>query len=401
MNNSRLFGSTLIIAGTTIGAGMLALPLASAGLGFSTSMIMMLSIWTLMAFTALLMLEIHQHAEADATLHTLAHQFLGTKGKWVATGAMLFLFYALCAAYIAGGGSQFNQKLHNWFNLDTSQELATLIFTFIIALVVTFGTQSVDKVNRVLFAAKIIAMATVLFFLSPSIHLDNLVAMPIQQGLIISALPVIFTSFGFHGSIPAVVKYLELDVKAVKRALVIGSSIPLLVYTLWQISTLGVLSQSELAASSDLSLFINSLSQTVHQGAFSNAVSIFADLALLTSFLGVSLGLFEFLGDSLSKKKLGANRFNIAIITFTPPLAFALFYPQGFITALGYAAIALVVLAVFLPVAMVGKARKVVAYDNCYQVKGGTLPLVAAGTFGMVIIATQIAISVGLIPALG
>lgn len=401
MNNSRLIGSTLIIAGTTIGAGMLALPLASAGLGFSTSMIMMLCIWTLMAFTALLMLELHQHAEHDATLHTLAQQFLGKKGKWLATGAMLFLFYALCAAYIAGGGSQFNQKLHHWFNLDTSQEFATLMFTFIIALVVTFGTQSVDKVNRVLFAAKIIAMATVLFFLSPSIHLDNLTAMPVQQGLIISALPVIFTSFGFHGSIPAVVKYLELDVKAVKRALVVGSSIPLLVYTLWQISTLGVLSQSELASSSDLSLFINSLSQTVQQGTFSNAVSIFADLALLTSFLGVSLGLFEFLGDSLGKHKVGSNRFNIAIITFTPPLAFALFYPQGFITALGYAAIALVILAVFLPVVMVGKARKQLAYENCYQVKGGAIPLVLAGTFGVVIIATQIAISVGLIPALG
>lgn len=183
--------------------------------------------------------------------------------------------------------------------------------------------------------------------------------------------------------------------------MVIGSSIPLLIYTLWQISTLGVLSQSELSGSSDLSLFINTLSQTVQQGAFSNAVSIFADLALLTSFLGVSLGLFEFLGDSLGKKKLGSNRFNIAVITFTPPLAFALFYPQGFITALGYAAIALVVLAVFLPIAMIGKARKNLAYDDCYQVKGGTIPLVAAGAFGMIIIATQIAISLGLIPALG
>ncbi|MCV5373209.1 hypothetical protein OFD18_34005, partial [Escherichia coli] len=33
MSRSKVFGSTLIIAGTTIGAGMLALPLASAGIG--------------------------------------------------------------------------------------------------------------------------------------------------------------------------------------------------------------------------------------------------------------------------------------------------------------------------------------------------------------------------------
>ncbi|MCV5837916.1 tyrosine transporter TyrP, partial [Escherichia coli] len=50
MSRSKVFGSTLIIAGTTIGAGMLALPLASAGIGFSTSIIIMLGLWALMAF---------------------------------------------------------------------------------------------------------------------------------------------------------------------------------------------------------------------------------------------------------------------------------------------------------------------------------------------------------------
>lgn len=63
MTQSKLLGSTLIIAGTTIGAGMLALPLASAGIGFSTSLMIMLGLWMLMAFTALLMVEIHQYAD--------------------------------------------------------------------------------------------------------------------------------------------------------------------------------------------------------------------------------------------------------------------------------------------------------------------------------------------------
>ncbi|MGL5399589.1 MAG: aromatic amino acid transport family protein, partial [Plesiomonas shigelloides] len=34
---SRLLGSILIVAGTTIGAGMLAMPLASAGIGFGAT----------------------------------------------------------------------------------------------------------------------------------------------------------------------------------------------------------------------------------------------------------------------------------------------------------------------------------------------------------------------------
>ena len=108
--------------------------------------------------------ELHQHADYDATLHTLAKQFLGDEGKWIATFAMLFLFYALCAAYIAGGGGQFNDKLHNWFAIDVSNGIGTLIFTIIIAAIVTFGTHSVDRVNRVLFTCKLIAMAVMLFF---------------------------------------------------------------------------------------------------------------------------------------------------------------------------------------------------------------------------------------------
>ena len=45
----------LIVAGTTIGAGMLALPIASAGLGFTTALSLILITWALMTYTALLM----------------------------------------------------------------------------------------------------------------------------------------------------------------------------------------------------------------------------------------------------------------------------------------------------------------------------------------------------------
>ena len=109
--------------------------------------------------TALLMVELHQHAEASATLHTLAKQFLGQKGKWVASFSMLFLFYSLCAAYIAGGGAQFGERISQFTGLEITSTTSTVIFTLVVAAVVTIGTGTVDKVNRVLFAIKLIAMA--------------------------------------------------------------------------------------------------------------------------------------------------------------------------------------------------------------------------------------------------
>ncbi|MBF4336387.1 aromatic amino acid transport family protein [Vibrio anguillarum] len=405
MTQSKIFGSTLIIAGTTIGAGMLALPLASAGIGFGTSLLIMIALWALMAFTALLMVEIHQYADKDATLHTLAKQILGQKGKWVASFAMLFLFYSLCAAYIAGGGAQFTHRLTEFAGIEISNPLGTLLFTLLVALVVTIGTSTVDKVNRLLFAGKMVAMIIVLSFLAPNVSQSYLLSMPLEQGLIVAAIPVIFTSFGFHGSIPAIVNYLDGDTPSLRKAILIGSAIPLIIYIFWQIVTLGVVSQPQLVENSGLSALIVTLGQTVHQSNLSSIIGVFADLALLTSFLGVSLGLFEFMGDTIKKKNIPLHCMAASVITYLPPLVFALFYPQGFIMALGYAAIALTILAIFLPIVMVIKVRSNQVFQpqggTQYQVRGGKLALTMTATIGLMIVTSQIFISLGVLPALG
>ncbi|ADT89572.1 aromatic amino acid transport family protein [Vibrio furnissii] len=401
MMKSKLLGSTLIIAGTTIGAGMLALPLASAGIGFSTSLMIMFALWAMMAFTALLMVEIHQYADKDATLHTLAKQILGRKGKWVATFAMLFLFYALCAAYIAGGGAQFTSRIGELTGLEVSGPTGTLIFTLIVAAVVTIGTGTVDRVNRLLFAGKMVAMVMVLTFLAPNVSQSYLLSMPLGQGLVIASIPVIFTSFGFHGSIPAIVNYLDGHTPSLRKAIVIGSAIPLIIYVFWQIVTLGVVSQPQLVENAGLSALIGTLSQTVHQSNLGNVIGIFADLALLTSFLGVSLGLFEFMGDTIRKKDGNMNRMVASLATFVPPLMFALFYPQGFILALGYAAIALAVLAIFLPLMMVSRVRRQSKEGTYYQVMGGTPALAITGVVGILIVGAQLLITIGVLPSLG
>ncbi|ASI92424.1 aromatic amino acid transport family protein [Vibrio mediterranei] len=410
---SKVLGSTLIIAGTTIGAGMLALPIASAGIGFGTSLVLMFALWALMAYTALLMVELHQYADHSATLHTLAKQVLGKKGKYIASFAMLFLFYALCAAYIAGGGGQFADRLDMLFGIRLPGTVATLLFTVLVALTVTIGTHAVDKLNRVLFTLKLIAMGSVLFLLAPNVTQGYLMSMPVQQGLIVASIPVIFTSFGFHGSIPAIVNYLEGDTKALKKAIVIGSSLPLVIYIFWQIVTLGVVQQSTLIENSGLSNLIGLLAEAVHVEKLATIIGVFADLALVTSFLGVSLGLFEYLRDLGSKftsKQNGdkqtaglsfSQRAIAALVTFLPPLCFALFYPQGFIMALGYAAIALAVLAIFLPTIMVAKTRKQFTSETGYQVAGGHIALYSSMLIGVIIVGSQLLVTFKILPALG
>jgi tyrosine-specific transport protein len=387
LNKNKLFGSMLIIAGTTIGAGMLALPIASAGLGFMVSTAVMVVIWAFMAYTALLMIEVHQFASKDATLHTLAYKLLGRKGQAVASFSMMFLFYALCAAYIAGGGEQVYEKL-KVISDDFPIQSGAIIFTLIIASVVTISTRSVDLLNRFFFIIKFVVLAFMLAFLFPFTSVEKLVHMPTSNALIFASLPVVFTSFGFHGSIPSIVKYIGKDIKALRFIMITGSALPLVVYILWQLVSHGTVSSSILLENDSLSAFIKALSLVVNNSSISALVSAFANLALATSFLGVSLGLFDFIQDVLSSKEKRASRVFASIVTFLPPLGFALFYPQGFIKALGFAAFALVILALFLPAAMVYKQRQ--STNEGYQVAGGNLGLVLVFLFGISIICVQI-----------
>ncbi|WP_315969289.1 aromatic amino acid transport family protein, partial [Klebsiella pneumoniae] len=173
----------------------------------------------------------------------------------------------------------------------------------------------VDLFNRFLFSAKIIFLAIMLALLLPHIHQINLLTLPLQQGLALSAIPVIFTSFGFHGSIPSIVSYLGGDIRKLRRVFVIGSfigSIDSPVFT------------ALLAKNAGLNGLLEAIREVVASAHVELAVHLFADLALATSFLGVALGLFDYLADLFQRQNSAAGRIQSGLITFLPPLAFAL-----------------------------------------------------------------------------
>lgn len=71
---NRTIGSVFIVAGTTIGAGMLAMPLAAVGIGFSTMMLLLVGLWLLMSYTALLLVEVYQYNDPHTGLGSIAKQ---------------------------------------------------------------------------------------------------------------------------------------------------------------------------------------------------------------------------------------------------------------------------------------------------------------------------------------
>ncbi|WP_314775812.1 aromatic amino acid transport family protein [Cardiobacterium hominis] len=409
---NKTLGTTLLVSGTMIGAGMLAMPLTSAGIGFTFTVVLLISLWILLTYSALLFVEVYQTTESDSGIGTLSALYFGNAGRVVSTTVMFVFLYALLAAYISGGGEILMKATQSTGLLgqegviaNTSPEMTLKIFigifTVFFGSFVIISTKVVDGFNRLLFFVMLAALVVVMFVMFPKASVQNLMAMPLDNALIISAAPIFFTSYGFHGSIPSLVKYMEGDVRGLRIAIVAGSAITLVGYILWQLSTHGVLSQSEftqiLKEKPTLYGLIEACRRITGSGIIASAVQLFSALALVTSFLGVALGLFDCTEDMLRKGlHINAGRLLLGAITFLPPVLFAYFYPD-FIAALSYAGQMFAFFAVVLPVGLVWKARR--RYPNLpYRVAGGDIALIIALVIGIVVACIPFFVKAGMLP---
>ena len=83
----------------------------------------------------------------------------------------------------------------------------------------------------------------------------------------------------------------------------------------------------------------------------------------------MALGLLECIEDLLKQSfDIHAGRISLGLMTFIPPVLFSLFYPEGFILALGYAGQMFAFYAVVLPVALVWKLAQFI--QTCHTEYG-------------------------------
>ncbi|MDQ8039539.1 MAG: aromatic amino acid transport family protein [Rickettsiella sp.] len=377
--NNKFIGGILLIIGTSIGGGMLALPIATAQFGFFTSIGAFLVCWAVMTSCALLILEVNLWHPINSNLITMAKTTLGWFGQVVAWVSYLLLLYALLAAYVAGGGD-FLQNFLSGLHIDLANKFSALLFTGLLSTIVYKGIHSVDYVNRGLMFSKIAAYILLVICIFPFISPKKLLTLEEFHYLpaIISSVTVIITSFGFAIIVPSLRSYFKDDAKTLRKAILIGSLVPLICYTLWELAIMGVIpAQGKLSlmamlhSSHSTSDLLISLNQLLHKPLINFLAKTFMAICLATSFLGVALSLFDFLSDGLSLKKTGLGKLILYIVTFLPPLIIAIRYPNAFIMALSYAGILCVILLILLPTMMAWSGRYIKKCASGYQLTGG------------------------------
>lgn len=409
MEKQNVFGSTLIVAGTAFGAGMLALPMVTSATTFLSASIILITTWALMAYTALLILEVTLAFERRKNnFISMASKTLGFSGKAITWLGFLLLLYSLTAAYIAGDASLLLTLMESVFNITLPSWVYASIFTLAFGICVFWSTQVVDIVNRSFLSLKTGLLFATLVMLMPYIDFTKLDRPPGSFGFIWASLPIIICAFGFHHIIPSLTNYIGKDPKKLKKIIIIGSLIPLFIYLCWIFASFSIvplygknsfflLNRSEGSVGEFIQLIIG-ITDNRFVKLFING---FSNIAMTTSFLGVTLGLFDFLADGFNIPNTRSGRAKTAMLTFIPPLIFAIFYPDGFIFALGYAGVFAAILLIILPALMVMKLRREGSLESPYKTFGGHILPIVTIFIGVGIILIQVLNNIGLLPIFG
>lgn len=331
----HVFGGTLLIAGTTIGVGMLALPVSTGPAGFIPSITVYFVCWLFMLCTGLLLLEVCTWMPKDSNLITMAHRLLGKTGKDICWIVYLFLFMTIMIAHVAGGGGVLNEISGGHIPVWAAMILYVLIFSPVVYL----GAHSVDRLNLCLMLGVVISYALFIAVSYDHVNVKLLEYRDWSKAWL--ALPVLFTAFTYQVIIPTLMTYMNRNVKKVRLAIILGTTIPLVIYLVWEFLILGIVPINGpgglLEAAKNGQNAVTPLKQYVGSTSLFAIGKFFAFFTLTTSYIALALAFLDFLADGLKVKKTGLKKVALCLAIFVPPTLIALTYPQIFLIALGYA----------------------------------------------------------------
>lgn len=384
---SQVLGGALLIAGTTIGVGMLALPVVTGPSGFIPSVTIYLISWVFMVCTGLLLVEVSLWLPPDTSFISMADRLLGPIGRHIYWVAYLFLFLTVMIAHIAGGGSILCDIL-GW---NVSHQVSSIIYVAAITPLVYLGARSVDRINKILISGVVLSYLAFVAVSANQVSFSLLSYSSWNKAWL--ALPILFTAFTFQIIIPTLMTYMKRDVAKIRLAIFIGASIPLVIYLVWEFIILGIVPPDGLTEAARLGQnAVAPLRYYIENGSIFTIGKAFAFFALTTSFIPLALSFFDFMADGLKIEKVGLKKVGLVLAIFGIPTTFALIYPNIFLVALGYAGgISCALLFGLMPPIMAWVGRYIKHYDaDSRQLPGGKPLLAILMAFAILILMGEV-----------
>ena len=353
--------SIFLVAGTCIGAGMIALPMTLAKLGIISSILLMFFIWLFNYYSSLVSVELNLHSERGLSLESLGKKYSGKKIEFFCNILVKLLCYSLLAAYIYGGSS----IIKNLFYLNLEPIYIQTILTLSLILLLQVNNNIISKINGYLFICFLIFLFFLIFLLFFNVNYKNL---PLYNDYefkdIASIIFVVFTSFGYQVVFHTLRDYCGNDVKMLKNAFFYESIIPLFLYISWTFVVLSVIYNNDINfynliidGNIDAGILVDKLSKILSFNNLNFIIWLISILAIFTSIIGVGLSLKDCYINVFKEKNIKKSNLIATLITYLPPYLVTVLIPNAFIKVLGYAGIILVIIAILLPIYLYFKAN--------------------------------------------
>ena len=392
-------GGACIIASVCVGAGMLGLPSAGAGAWTSWSSLAIILTMIIMTVSGWMLLEAFKPYELTASFNSVTKDLLGHKINIFNNLTVYFVGGILLYAYITSSGLILSGLL------GINSQLASVLFVLVFSCFVWHSTRAVDRISVVLIAFMVLSFVFGVSGLAANIDATRLFHSLTEElgqaPYALAMLPVALTSFGYHHSVASMRAYYGEEQKA-KQAILGGTLIALALYLLWLLSIFGNLPRNAfgpiIAKGGDVDVLLGALASVIESKRVSNAINLFSMAAILSSFIGVGLGVFDYLADLFKFDNSRQGRAKSWGVTFLPPLVFSLLFPFGFVVAIGYAGAAATVWACIIPALLAKKSRELAPQGGGFKAPGGQPMVVAVILFGVLTAIFHLMAMAGMLP---
>ena len=383
--SSTVLSGILLVAGTCIGSGIIALPLSLAKIGILPSILLMLVIWCVIFYTALVSLELNLQAKKGLALGALCKKFSGKIAGIIGTSSIKILCYSLLSAYIYSGSSVVEQILINDI-IDWK-----LLYILIIAGIFLLPKTFIKNINSILFISLIGVIGLLLGYLMFNIKWRQVTLIGPEVLKImswISIIPVVFTSFGFQVIFHTMTNQYKNNAATLKRVFLLGSIIPAIVYIIWNSIILAAIQQyspdfyQQMSNdNADIGDLVSHLASIAQLESIQLMILWISSLAIATSIIGVGIGLFETIEQQMHLicKNYQWRRIIALIVTLLPPYIITIYIPNAFISVLGFAGLILAVIAIILPIFLLFQLHNRTLYYSLLKKQFFIIILMAAG----------------------
>ncbi len=383
----------LLVTGTCIGGGMLAIPIQTAEIGFWLSLCVLIISWTFMMFTGFLLVEATLWVKGNTHFSSLSHFLLGRYGRFLSLVVYVFMNTSSLVAYTSGGANLVDGWLKNLLGISIGYSSCCILLTVLLGGFVYLGVSFVGRVNNwfsCLMGCFFLYLISLGFFRVKS---EYLVFRPVWSGTL-HAFPLILASFSYQMIVPSLCAYLNYEAKSLKKAIIIGTSIPFAVYFLWIFVIHGLIPLEGTGGLRDTAqsgaLIVEPLRLYLASPLLTWVVDGFAFFALITSYLGLSLAFFDLIYDFFKESGIRLNKTWVAFLSFIPCLVLAIFFPSAFVNFLDLSGgFGDALLSGLIPVAMVWVGRYRKGLGGEYSAPGGKWALFLVALFALSIFMLQ------------